>query len=269
LTHSDLRAIFRLLGEIRELSGDMTAWRRHMAEELSRLIRSRVAITFERAGGAERLQKRLPLQIVGLVDTGWHCDSDREHLFRYFQCGYADAPYMESQMALLMNERRVTVGRRRMVGDRRWYGSAHFNEVRRAARLDDFIYSNLPVGKRLGNHQLGFHRTLGDQRFTPRDRRLVALFHEELGRLWHDGEHEEPLDHLPRRMRETVELLLAGDSEKQVASKLGIARNTVHRYVGMLHRHYNVHSRGELVAHCQTLLQKARFRPRLYLRNGD
>ena len=50
------------------------------------------------------------------------------------------------------------------------------------------------------------------------------------------------------RIRETLRHLLTGDSEKQIAAKLGISRHTVHVYVKRLYRHYDVSSRGELLA---------------------
>lgn len=55
---------------------------------------------------------------------------------------------------------------------------------------------------------------------------------------------------LSRRLRQTLEALLTGDSEKQVAAKLGLSRHTVHIYVKALYRHFAVSSRGELLAKC-------------------
>jgi DNA-binding CsgD family transcriptional regulator len=54
---------------------------------------------------------------------------------------------------------------------------------------------------------------------------------------------------LSPRLRQTLERLLAGDSEKQIAAHLRLSHNTIHVYVKALHRHYNVSSRGELLAH--------------------
>lgn len=50
------------------------------------------------------------------------------------------------------------------------------------------------------------------------------------------------------RMRQTLGHLLRGDSEKQIANKLGISQHTVHVYVKRLYRHYGANSRGELLA---------------------
>ena len=80
-----------------------------------------------------------------------------------------------------------------------------------------------------------------------RKRKLVAEFcrlvGEQLG-------HTTPAGHgLPPRLRQTLQRLLAGDSEKQIAGRLGVSPHTVHVYVKGLYRHYGASSRGELLAH--------------------
>jgi DNA-binding NarL/FixJ family response regulator len=60
-----------------------------------------------------------------------------------------------------------------------------------------------------------------------------------------------PPDQLPNlspRMRQTLERLLLGDSEKQIAAHLGVSRHTVHVYVKALYKGFGVCSRGELLA---------------------
>ena len=51
----------------------------------------------------------------------------------------------------------------------------------------------------------------------------------------------------PRHVQ-TLQCLLAGDSEKEIANRLGVSRHTVHAYVKGLYRHFKVASRGELTA---------------------
>ena len=53
---------------------------------------------------------------------------------------------------------------------------------------------------------------------------------------------------LSPRMRQTLDRLLAGDSEKQIARELGVSPHTVHIYVKALYRGFDVCSRGELLA---------------------
>jgi DNA-binding NarL/FixJ family response regulator len=53
---------------------------------------------------------------------------------------------------------------------------------------------------------------------------------------------------LSRRQRQTLELLLSGNAEKQIATHLSISKNTVHVYVKSLYKRFGVCSRGELLA---------------------
>jgi DNA-binding NarL/FixJ family response regulator len=56
-------------------------------------------------------------------------------------------------------------------------------------------------------------------------------------------------DGLSKRLRETLTLLLEGQSEKQVASSLGLGQRTIHDYVMRLYEHFRVSSRPELLAY--------------------
>ena len=81
---------------------------------------------------------------------------------------------------------------------------------------------------------------------------LLKLIHDEIAPLV--GVRlatEEYLcrDGLSRRLRKTLELLLEGMSEKEAARKLGLSIKTVHEYVGMIYKHFQVSSRAELMAY--------------------
>ena len=53
---------------------------------------------------------------------------------------------------------------------------------------------------------------------------------------------------LSPRMRQTLDRLLAGDNEKEIAARFGRSRHTVHVYVKQIYRRFGVSSRGELFA---------------------
>ena len=53
---------------------------------------------------------------------------------------------------------------------------------------------------------------------------------------------------LPPRLRPVLKHFVEGDSEKQVAAKLGLSKHTVHEYAKILYRQLGVSSRGELLA---------------------
>ena len=63
------------------------------------------------------------------------------------------------------------------------------------------------------------------------------------------------------RLSQTLNELLAGSSEKQIAIKLELSRHTIHNYVKALHQRFGVSSRGELLARVGK--EKASFTPKL------
>jgi DNA-binding CsgD family transcriptional regulator len=63
-----------------------------------------------------------------------------------------------------------------------------------------------------------------------------------------DRRREEFAVHLSPRQSQTLDLLLAGDGEKQIAAKLKLSRHTVHDYVKGVYRCFGVNSRAELLA---------------------
>jgi DNA-binding CsgD family transcriptional regulator len=80
-------------------------------------------------------------------------------------------------------------------------------------------------------------------------RRLVASFCLMLGEQMLDGKPLVPAgEPLSRRERQTLELLLTGHAEKQIAAQLSISRHMVHVYVKSLYKRFDVNSRGELLA---------------------
>jgi DNA-binding CsgD family transcriptional regulator len=57
-----------------------------------------------------------------------------------------------------------------------------------------------------------------------------------------------PIPSMAPRLNQTLELLLAGDSEKQIAGKLHLSPHTVHGYVKSVYRRFNVCTRAELLS---------------------
>ena len=87
--------------------------------------------------------------------------------------------------------------------------------------------------------------------FAARERQLVHFVHRELkpsmGKRLATcrGRQARPLS---PRLRTTLDLLLLGRSEKQIADQCGLAQSTVHEYVTALYRRYRVSGRAELMA---------------------
>ena len=85
----------------------------------------------------------------------------------------------------------------------------------------------------------------------------MRLFHHEvrvrLGRQLSMTTANEEITSLPFQLQHVLFCLLQGDSEKQVAYRLGISRHTVNHHVQRLYRRFGVHSRGELMFRCREM----------------
>jgi DNA-binding CsgD family transcriptional regulator len=244
---NDVRAMLRLLGEVRELGANSTAWRAHLAASLQRLCGCRATlaleITFPVAHPITEPWSacRSTARLVDAAESGIAA-ADRQHFYDdmlWHRHGTDDT--LNSLVPLYGTQ--FTRSRQELVGDERWYRSPLANEIFRAHDCDAFIISTVPVMPHT-YASLGLVRAWGDRPFGAREKVLVELIHEELSRDW--LYQREP--RLSPRQREVLELLRAGASEKEVAAALEVSTHTVHDHVKALHRAYRVRSRGELMA---------------------
>jgi len=86
--------------------------------------------------------------------------------------------------------------------------------------------------------------------FMARERTLLELAHVELSWIYQPDRYPTTnvVTSLSPRQRQTLQYLLAGHSEKEIAEIMLLSRNTVHHHVKALHRHFGVSSRSELLA---------------------
>jgi DNA-binding CsgD family transcriptional regulator len=148
--------------------------------------------------------------------------------------------------------RLVTRVRRQLISDAAWYRSVTWNEYRRPMRLDDQLSSVYRVSDTGAISVIALHRARDERPFSPHEHRLLDFFHGELGPLIGRAlvsAREPGPDTLSPRLRQTLACLLEGDTEKQVAGRLGLSPMTIHQYVTALYRQFGVGSRAQLLAH--------------------
>jgi DNA-binding CsgD family transcriptional regulator len=258
-----VRAAYRLVGEVRELGAEPSEWRRHLLEGLNFLVGTQVAMSCEMPAPFDG--RMPPPELV--VDLGWRGEAERAVWLDFVRHCVVDKGHWYEDPAASGNNRLQAQGRsftrlrQHFVDDARWYRSPHVMEGRRATGIDGFIVSSRVVSRLGVSNLMVLHRAWGEPLPEEPQRRLVALVHGELGRLWKAAPVQDPRADLAPRLHQVFERLCAGDSEKQVAARLGLSPHTVHNYVKDLHRHFAACSRGELMGHC--ILRAADFRPRL------
>jgi DNA-binding NarL/FixJ family response regulator len=106
-------------------------------------------------------------------------------------------------------------------------------------------------------------RALGERDFSPREQRLLNFFHAELGpligRALVSATEPSPVKLSPR-LRQTLACLLEGDSEKQVADRLGLSHDTNPSVREGLYRHFGVGSRAQLMAYALKRIGRGQWR---------
>ncbi len=242
---SDVRKVFRLVGELRELGADPKTWRPHLLRRLGKIMGADLVVSSE-----VHFRTSETPGMLRVVDIGWIWDGDKAP----FQINTERYEKPEAFWVALCKPEETNAS------------GEHIVPVRPTKPVrggSSFILSQYPLTHLGAVDQLGLHRYDTHHPFGPVDHRLVRLFHVELGRLWQTDALRKAADaesDLPPRLVQTLEGLMQGNSEKQIAYQLGLSQHTVHHYVHALHRRFDVASRAELLAKAN--LQRQDFRPK-------
>ena len=246
LSMRDLRDIYRLVGDCRDLGADPVLWQGRLLEGVLGLVGATAA-----SGGEGRWQRpRGSATPASAFSVGFDA-STRDRYRTYLRTnGVAGDPTMKA----LGNIPGPLVVRTRdeLIPDRDWYHSRLFNEYLKPSHFEHLLYSVSATAEHDAVFVVGLYRGPGERNFSDRERDLLRVLHREVRRLIGTSLASVfdagPLQ-LPRRERETLTWLLEGDSEKQVAIRLGVSPATAHQYVTSLYRRFGVRSRAELLAY--------------------
>jgi DNA-binding CsgD family transcriptional regulator len=246
LRADDVRALLRLLGELRELGDHPPQWRRHLLARLDQLCGTRAGLAGEVAVVGDP-RGRAGVKVVHREEHGVAPHEERR--FEEDVVWNTHGPNDAISGSWSRYGLRFTAARRQLVEDPVWYRSAVANERFRPFDCDDFIVAMTPIPGLRTIASIKLFRAWGDRRFGERERLLVELLTGELACDWMETPTAlagEP--RLSRRLRQVLTLLAAGASEKEVAAALALSTHTVHDYAKALHRAFGVRSRSELLA---------------------
>lgn len=247
---ADVRAVFQLVGECRELGDDPFVWRRHLLAETARLVGAAVANEYE----GVFLD---PFRITGLVDYGWETSGLDRAIFarvneEFVRRGGGFNPMLPAYFDARQEGRGPCLRRSDMLPDAPWYSSCYYQDYHGPSGADGMMYCVLPVPGSSGDLSgLALVRPVRDRDFTSRQRAFVHELHEKITALINGPlagfRDPSPAALLPR-VRQTLQCLLEGDSDKQIAARLGLSWHTVNQYVKVIFAHFGVSSRAELLA---------------------
>ncbi len=232
----DVRALLRLVGECHELLAvGQSPWT-HALTEIARVTAAQVAIWCE---GQARLGSGLAPTLI--AETGWPCESDRSKVWSYWASATTNPI-----LARVATQGAQTFTRQDVIPDELWNKSALRNEVYRAVDIGDMLVSTR-TNARGGIGAFVLKRTRRERGFGDRERDLVSMLQSSC--VWMSN-RTTVVDsvRLSPRERETLEYLLTGAREKQIADSLEVSQHTVHQYVKSIYRKFGVTSRAELLA---------------------
>ena len=233
----DVRAIYRLIGDIRSMGSEPSKWRAHLVRRVRTLFDAAIVVSSE--VHVRRIAGHSKDARVRVIDCGWGYDGAAEVWQIQTDCPARPEEFM---LQLL----RTRDGTPEGPGDEVPVLPAQSLRGGKAFVLSQYALPHLGAVD-----QLGIHKDSTQPPFTAVEHRLIRLFHVELGRLWtRDAllRARDPATELPPRLAQTLAALQSGCSEKEVSLRLGISRHTVHNYVKALHHRLGVSSRGELLA---------------------
>ena len=253
----DVSSVIRLVLEVCDLWDDPSAWREHLLKGACQLVDGHVGMIFEDDHSAipgyfgnlcVASVVGLPASMRTLVQPAisqW----DQRKYEDVSENGLAGLAKIWEQMR---SQGWVTVAGNQIADEASYHTSPFYQDFRKEIDCDDYVVSIRVVDLPARAEAITIDRPHGATPFGQREVTLLKLLHDEIAplvgvRLATD-EHL-CRDGLSKRLRETLSLLLDGNSEKQVASELKLATRTVHDYVAMLYQHFHVSSRAELLAY--------------------
>jgi DNA-binding CsgD family transcriptional regulator len=240
---ADVQAVLRVVGGAAELWYQPGLQRAFTLDSLCKLLNAKAAVCYTLGdvltGGTVS---------CGAITAVGFDKAALEKFESYLHTGKPSDPVIEVLAAV--EGRVITLARADAVADEAWYGSDHFKQIRQPIGLDHALYVKI-VAASLGRQTIVMlSRAAGEPAFTDRDAYLCELCLSEMAWPYTpDVDYTDPrLETLQPRLKKVMRHLLEGDSEKQVALKLGLSPHSVHQYVKQLYAQLEVNSRGELLA---------------------
>lgn len=235
-----VRAVMRLLDERRELGGRTEAAREHVMTGLLDLVGGAIgAMVVDRDYRVGATNSVARATLAGFDDA---C----HQMFQAHRIqGAWINPFHSRQIERVVGAAGgvfvATVDD--LMPRRTWYEAPWVTDCAHPARLDHFLATTVVIDGRREVEGIAFMRALGDKPFSEEDRDLLELVHLECGRLF-----EANAPRVSPRMHATLEQLMTGAPDKEIAGRLNLSVHTVRQYVKALLRAYGCASRTELMA---------------------
>jgi DNA-binding CsgD family transcriptional regulator len=252
----EVSRVIRLVREVCDRWDDPAAWRRRLLEGACQLVNGHVGIMladYQPENGwfgslAVTSMVGLPPQMEALVQPAISEMNQR----RFGDVADNFLPAVGQMYADMERQGWVTIAMSQVSDEASYHASPYYQNFRKHIDCDDNLTSIRVLDVPRRPEAISIDRPHSAAPFGSREVALLKLLHDEIAPLVGmrlTTEEHLSRDGLSRRLRETLNLLLDGRSEKQVAGAMKLSTRTVHDYVTRLYEHFRVSSRAELLAY--------------------
>lgn len=252
----DVSRIIRLVHEVCDRWDDPRAWRARLLQGLCELMDASVGLMLAQYGGKEGVFGKLVVtSAVGVPPQMAPRLGPAVSRMEWRDYGDVSDNFMPGMTRLygqLVRQGWATAARKEITDEASYHAAPMYRELWKPMDCDDYVVSVRLVDLPRRAEGINLERPHGAAAFGAREVALLKLVHDQIAPLIGvrlATEKHLSRDGLSRRLRETLNLLLLGRSEKETAREMRLAWRTVHDYVTMLYRHFEVSSRAELMAY--------------------
>jgi DNA-binding CsgD family transcriptional regulator len=247
---ADLRGVYELVHECRDLGDSADVWWQHLSVTLLRMSDGGLLI------GGEISARGGQIQAGRSVGYGWENGFNQMAFHEAVQSygGQMEiSPILSAYFRRSAGADGACFRRGELVPDREWYPTRYYELIHETVGMGHVLVSFAALPGRVGVCNglcIQRNRSVGRD-FTDQQRAVV----EEAQRLITPliggalaGFDEPSPSALPSRVRQVLRCLLEGDSDKQVATRLAVSPYTVNQYAKVIYKHFGVNTRPELLA---------------------
>jgi DNA-binding CsgD family transcriptional regulator len=258
------------MGNLGTARNDPRQWRIDLLASLIDLLHASAGAAFIlRLGEGPARGPAAPPALISLFEMGFKSEEQRQAFLHEFNTAPFLDPFFRAALEKFTADRLSTLTLRRpdLIEDRLWRMHPHVQTHRRAMGMGDCLLSLHRASERHRIHAILMFKPCPSLApgagplagaalqaglcFTNHDRQLLDILQHGLDWLYRAEESAHAklnrASALSPRLRQTLELLLAGRTERQVAQKMNLSIHTVHDYVKALYAHFGVSSRNELL----------------------
>jgi DNA-binding CsgD family transcriptional regulator len=243
LAEDDVRRMVRLVGEVVAVPGGHAEKKRFLMEGLCELVQADAWVW---ALSCQREPDK-PQIYVSPVRGGF---TDETFVKLLEALEHPDMIRLAAKFYEELKEKNDHLTRSRdQISDPRDIVESPAMELWKAANIGPVLLSQRPLDA-ASSSTMALYRAFGRPEFSPRDVRIAHIVLTEVPWLHEQGWPEDRgvgVPRLSKRLRFALNLLILGQSRKEIAANMNISVNTAQGYIKDIYRFFQVNSQAELM----------------------